>query len=525
MFTRREVGSLILAAGAASLAARVPIAHAQQRPTLNIAVDNLWATMAPINGISTTSRRIFPNFYDTLVERDYINDENGLIFAPKLATKWEQNGNVWTFTLREGVKFHDGSEMTAEDAVFSLSAERLWGEKPFEPRGKTFAAGFKRVEATGKYTFELETVNPDPNIPSKLTGYIGFVVPKKYYLHVGVDAFGQKPIGTGPYKVTTFRSGEVMVLDAFDDYWAGPPPAQKINWKIVPEFAARMAGLVSKEFDFIVNIPTDQEATLEGYDGVTLKRVLADNYPAVAFNTRADPVDNPLVDPNLRYAMVQAIDMNAIVQALFNGTTEHPAVPFNFKEYGKFYDPNLPVKLPYDVEAAKALVAKTKYKGETLIWHITRQFYPNYEAAAEIMIEQWREIGVNVQAQVLDNFELVYRRPYHMMNMSMSSDFIPGDPYQPLWLDWGPTASRSTATWKTWDPTPEFLELGKKFEAATDFEERKKAYLALSDEWQRVTPGYYMWKSVYNCAHRQGIEFRLKPNGEMRIYGDYFKLV
>jgi len=141
------------------------------------------------------------------------------------------------------------------------------------------------------------------------------------------------------------------------------------------------------------------------------------------------------------------------------------------------------------------------------------------------MIEQWREIGVNVQAQVLDNFELVYRRPYHMMNMSMSSDFIPGDPYQPLWLDWGPTASRSTATWKTWDPTPEFLELGKKFEAATDFEERKKAYLALSDEWQRVTPGYYMWKSVYNCAHRDGIEFRLKPNGEMRIYGDYFKLV
>lgn len=525
MFTRREVGSLLLAAGAATLASRIPLAHAQQRPTLNIAVDNLWATMSPINGISTTSRRIFPNFYDTLVERDYINDENGLIFAPKLATKWEQKGNIWEFTLREGVKFHDGSEMTAEDAVFTLSPERLWGEKPYEPRGKTFTAGFKRVEATGKYTFEIETATPDSNIPAKLTGYIGFVVPKKYYLEVGVDAFGQKPIGTGPYKVTTFRSGEIMALEAFDEYWAGPPPVQKINWKIIPEFAARMAGLVSKEFDFIVNIPTDQEASLESYDGVTLKRVLADNYPAVAFNTRPDPVDNPLVDPNLRYAMVQAIDMNAIVQALFNGTTEHPAVPFNFKEYGKFYDPNLPVKLPYDVEAAKALVAKTKYKGETLIWHITRQFYPNYEAAAEIMIEQWREIGVNVQAQVLDNFELVYRRPYHMMNMSMSSDFIPGDPYQPLWLDWGPTASRSTASWKTWDPSPEFLELGKKFDAATNFEERKAAYLALSDEWQRITPGYYMWKSVYNCAHRSGIEFRFKPNGEMRIYGDYFKLV
>ncbi len=523
MFTRRQVGSLILGAGAMSLAGKLPVAFAQDRPVINIAVDNLWQTMAPINGISTTSRRIFPNFYDTLVDRDYINDENGLIFAPKLATKWEQNGNVWTFTLREGVKFHNGEEMTAEDAVFTLSAERLWGEKPFEPRGKTFTAGFKRVEATGKYTFEIETETPDPNVPNKLTGYIGFVVPKKYYLEVGVDAFGQKPIGTGPYKVTTFRSGEIMVLEAFDDYWDGAPPVKQLNWKIVPEFAGRMAGLVSKEFDFIVNIPTDQEAQLESYSGVQVKRVLADNYPAFAFNTRADPEDNPLVDPNLRYAMVQALDMDSIVKALFGESTYHTPVPFNFTEYGKFYDPELPVKLPYDVEAAKALVAKTNYKGEKLLWHITRQFYPNYETAAEIMIEQWREIGVNVEAQILDNFELVYRRPFHLMNMSMASDFIPGDPYQPLWLDWGPTASRSTASWKTWDPSPEFVELGNKFAQTTDFEERKKAYLALSDEWQRITPAFYMWKSVYNCAHRQGVEMKLKPNGEMRFYGDYFK--
>lgn len=523
MLTRREVGSLILGVGAASLIGRIPEANAADRPSLTIAVDNLWQNMAPVNGISTTSRRIFPNFYDTIVDRDYLSDENGLIFAPKLATKWEQNGNIWTFQVREGVLFHNGEEMTAEDVAFTLSADRLWGPKPFEPRGKTFTAGFKRVEATGKYTFEIETVRPDPNIPAKLTGYMGFVVPKKYYLEQGVDAFGQKPIGTGPYKVTTFRSGEIMVLEAFDQYWDGPPPVQTISWKIVPEFAARMAGLVSKEFDFIVNIPTDQEEALQAYDNVNLKRVLADNYPALAFNTRADPVDNPLVDENLRYAMVQAIDMDTIVKALFNGATEHPAVPFNFVEYGKYYDPQAKPALPYDPEAARALVKKTKYDGQPLQWHITRQFYPNYEAAAEIMIEQWREIGVNVQAVVLDNFELVYRRPYHMMNMSMSSDFIPGDPYQPLWLDWGPTASRSTATWKTWDPSPKFLELGKAFDEATDFESRNKAYQALSAEWQRITPGFYMWKSVYNWAYRDGMDFKPKPNGEMRFYGGYFK--
>jgi peptide/nickel transport system substrate-binding protein len=522
MITRRDLGK-ITAGGllAASLPAR---AQAQTRPNLTIAVDNLWQSMEPIFGISTTGQRIMPNFYDVLIERDFINDPNGLILEPKLATKWEQNGKVWTLQLREGVKFHNGAEMTAEDVAFTLSAERLWGEKPIAPRGKTFTSNFRRVAATGRYTVEIETAAPDPNIPGKLTGYIGFVVPKAHYLELGHEKFGQAPIGTGPYRVTTFRSGEVMVLEAFDEYWGGKPPAQKLTWRIVPEFAARLAGLVSGEFDFIVNIPTDQTEVIRGYDHVNYVSKPADNYPAFAFNTRADPADNPLVDENLRYAMVQGVNMDEIVKALFGEETFHPTVPFNFPEYGKFYDPNMKPRLTYDPAKAKELVKKSKYNGEPLRWHITRSFYPNYEAAAEIMVEQWREIGVNVQPIVLDSFELVYRRPFHLMNMSMSSDFIPGDPYQPLWLDWGPTASRSSASWKTWDPTPKFVELGKAFEAATDFEERKRLYLALSEEWQRVTPGFYLWKSVYNWAHRDGIEFVPVSRAEMRMYGGYLKI-
>jgi len=94
-----------------------------------------------------------------------------------------------------------------------------------------------------------------------------------------------------------------MILDAFDDYWGGKPPAQRLVFKIVPEFAARLAGIVSGEFDFIVNIPTDQEKVIEGYSNLTVTRKQADNYPAFAFNVLPDPPDNPLVDPNLRYAI------------------------------------------------------------------------------------------------------------------------------------------------------------------------------------------------------------------------------
>ena len=321
------------------------------------------------------------------------------------------------------------------------------------------------------------------------------------------------------------------VFDAFCEHllvrarghFDGPPPAQKLIWRIVPEFAARLAGVVSGEFDFIVNIPTDQEKTVAGYKNVKLVRKQVDNYPAFAFNTLPDPADNPLVDPNLRQAMVQGVNMPEIVQALFGDATFHPGVPFNFPEYGRFFDPAMKARLPFDAAKAREMVKKTAYNGQALRWHITRQFYPNYEAAAEIMAEQWRDIGVNVQPIVLDNFELVYRRPYHMMNMSMASNFIPGDPYQPLWLDWGPTSTRATASWKSWTPTPKFTELGRAFEQAGEFEARKAAYLALSEEWQRVTPGMYLWKSVYNWAHSSKYVWTPLADSDMRMHGGYLK--
>lgn len=524
MLNRRDL--IASAAGAAALVANPPRIEAQTRAaSLTVAVDNLWSTMEPIWGISTTGRRVMVNFYDNLVERDFIADPNGLVLAPKLATKWEQRGNVWHFELRQGVKFHNGVEMTAEDVAFTLSSQRLWGERPIAPRGRTFTAGFRRVEATGKYTFEIETARPDPYIPHKLTGAIGQVVPREHYLAVGHERFGQMPIGTGPYRVTRFSSAEAIVMEAFGDYWGGRPAIDRLTFRIVPEFAARLAGLVSGEFDFIVNIPTDQERVVSGYRNIKLVKRQADNYPAFAFNVLPDPPDNPLVDANLRLAMVQGVNMPEIVQALFGDSTFFPAVPFNFREYGRFYDPNARPRLPFDQAAARARVRRTSYNGQPLRWHITRQFFPNYEAAAEIMVEQWREIGVNVQAIILDNFDLVYRRPFHMMNMSMNSSFIPGDPYQPLWLDWGPTATRSTAHWRTWTPTPRFVELGNAFDAATEFEARKAAFQALSSEWQDVTPGMYMWKSVYNWAHKANFDWKPIADTDMRFYGGYFRVV
>jgi peptide/nickel transport system substrate-binding protein len=492
----------------AVLAVSILPAQAQDRPELTIAVDNLWVTMDPVIGISTSGARVHHNLFDTLIRRNRWEDADGTTLVPWLATKWERiTPTVWEFTLREGVKFHDGHVMDAEDVAFSISEKRLWGDKPEAPRGKRYAAGIVRVDATGPLTVEVETAYPDPSFAYRMVTPLGFVLPKHYYESVGTDEFGQKPMGTGPYKLVSFDSSTELVAEAHDDYWNGPAPAKRLNFVIVPEYSTRFAGLAAGKFDVIVSIPADQIESVKGTAGVRVMEKSIENYPMFAFNTldTEETPNNPLKDANLRKAMVTAIDREGIVKALWGDATYVPA-PFNFPEYGEYFDPNRKARYTFDTKQSKELLAKSSYAGEELVWHITRGFYPNYEVAAEFMVEQWRDVGINVRVKIVDNFSLAYQRPFHMLNMSMSSEFS-GDPYRPLWLDWGPFSSRTRAKHKTWVPTDKFLKIGERFAAAQSFDERKAAYLELVSEWEEITPGMYLWRNVVSYGVRDSLDW------------------
>ena len=239
--------------------------------------------------------------------------------------------------------------MDAEDVAFSMSAERLWGEKPLAPRGTRYARGIVRVEATGPLTVEVETSFADPNFPYRLVTPLGFVLPSHYYQEVGTDAFGQAPIGTGPYKMVSFDPSVSFEAVAFDDYWGGAVPAKSLSFQIVPEFSTRFAGLVSGEFDVIVSVPADQVSRLEGTDGIKVMSKGIENYPMFAMNmldSEENP-DNPLKDVNLRKAIVHAVDREAITKAIWGDATFVPT-PFNFPEYGKYFDAARERAVKYD---------------------------------------------------------------------------------------------------------------------------------------------------------------------------------
>lgn len=495
---------------------------AQDRATLNFAVDNLWPTMDPVIGISTTGGRVHSNVFETLVQRNYHEDPEGTELIPGLATSWERTSpTVWTLNIREGVTFHNGDPMTAHDVAFSLSAERLWGESPMAPRGASFAAGLVRVEAIDDYTVELETEFPDATFIARLTTPIGFVLPQGYYSEVGTDAFGQNPIGTGQYQVVEFDPSTRLVAEAYDDYWGSTPLFDSITWSVVGEYSTRYAGLVSGEYDLIVSIPTDQFDVVAATDGIDLLVSQVGNYPMFAFNTLdIDGMeDNPIMDADLRKAMVMAIDMDTIARALWDDRTYTPT-PFNFPEYGDYHDPDREATYGYDPERAAEYLARSSYNGETLRWHIVRGFFPNYETAAEFMVEEWADLGINVEIRILDNFGLAYERPFHLLNMSMSSEFT-GDPYRPLWLDWGPGSNRVIASHRTWVPTEEFLEAGNRFARAEEFEDRYAAYRDLLAAWEDVTPALYMWRNVQSFAMRDTMSFD-PGSTQVTVFDDRF---
>lgn len=489
-----------LAIAAMTMLATSVIAQEAERPDLTVAVNGLYRSLEPIDGNSTNSLRIMSSIYDAIITRNWAEDPEGASLAPSVVTEWTQVDDLtWQFTIRDGVKFHNGETMTAEDVAFTLSEERIWGEGALVPAGTRYTTSFASVEAIDDKTVEVKTTVADPDLPYRFVTPLGYVVPKDYYLSVGPEAFGQKPIGTGPYKVVEFDQASHVKLEAFDDYWGGKPPLKSIEFRIVPEFSARIAGMVAGQFDIMVNTPFDEIETVEGYEGLTYVSRPADGYIMLAYNTLDLPEfgPNPVANVNLRYAMTAAIDRDALVEALWGDSSFSPA-PFNFPDTPEFYDPEARPLIEYDLDAARDYLSKANYNGEEVVINVVRGAYPNFDLAVEFMAEQWRNLGINVKLNIVDSWPLALKHPFGLLNMSMSVVFD-GTPTRAIWGFWGPDSARATrADDRSWTPPADFVALGEKYLAESDRAEKVKIFREMVAIWEREQPALMLWRNVVN---------------------------
>ncbi|MGJ7875016.1 ABC transporter substrate-binding protein [Streptomyces rochei] len=272
----------------------------------------------PRSGLSPLSDDAFKlsrwSTAETLVKLDADGDAR-----PALATEWKQSGRSWTFTLREGVTFHDGTELTAEAVVRSLTRAAGASPKPRILDGVELT-----VEAMDAATVTVTTAEEDPLVPQRLSSPQLSILAAKAYRGKTVNPVGA---GTGPFELTRVNGTSSAALDRYDDYWGGTAKAPGIDVTFVPDGTARAAALRSGEADIVEAVPVSQAALL---DEDLITEVPMPRTNTLYLNTEKGAFQ----DPALRAAAREAIDAESIVKGVYEGRADvaegllGPALPW-----------------------------------------------------------------------------------------------------------------------------------------------------------------------------------------------------
>ncbi|PTM40629.1 ABC transporter substrate-binding protein [Bosea sp. 124] len=504
MISRPVMSRRRLLEGAAALpvllSAAPGFAAEPKRPNFTVAVADLPATLEPARELSNVGTRVTYSIFDTLIRRDFLGaaDGGGSELKPHLATTWQRvSPQELIVTLRQGVKFHNGDELTSDDVAYTFRDGRLWGEKAQIPGGRAYFGVLASVEPIDRYTIRFRTKVPDVLLEQRLASWCAWIVNKRAYEEMGFEGYSRKPVATGPYRVVSHNAADTTVLTAFDDYFMGKPTAARVSFKRVPELAARVAGLVAGDYDLITNIPPDQMSVVGGYKDIDVRSVVLANVHVLAFNEQ----DKVLADKRVRQALAYAIDRQQLVDTLWQGTAKIPE-SHNFPEYGQMFVEGR--KLPHDPQKARALLKEAGYKGEPIVYRTMANYYTNALEAAQIMVEQWKAVGINASLQVVENSALMRGPGVQIFNWSNSTR-LP-DPLGAIWVAWGPAGEAQVG--KFWTSTAAFNKAGNALEAEVDPARRKALFTEMLEVYEDEVPATILYQPSEAYAIKRSISWR-----------------
>lgn len=461
------------------------------------------ATLEPAREYTNVAFRMGYNLFDNLIAVDFGGDGK---LVPALATRWERTSPTTVdFTLRDGVKFHNGQTMTAEDVAFSFGPERMSDPKaPGYAQTRPFLSTLERVEATGPMTVRVTTKGPDPLILRRLAGWGGQIVSKAAFLAAPNFAVWEKaPVGTGPFKVREFRYDERFVLAAHEEYFGGRPRYDEIEFRVVPELASRLNMLATGEADFATEVSPDQIKVIEAMAGREVVGGPVQNIRVVLYD-KTNPV---LADARVRKALSLAIDRQAIVDSLYLGRTKVPN-GHQDESYGELYLADY--KPPgFDPDRARALLKEAGYGGETIAYRLLNNYYTLQVQTAQILQEMWRAVGVNVAIEMKENWSQV-QDPAGRGIFDASDTIFWQDPSGAMVRRYGPT-SNVQAVVKSWS-NAEFNALCTVLQNSLDTAERAAAFrkmLAIYDETD--PPGTFLHQLTMFYGKRKDLAWRAYP--------------
>jgi len=378
----------VAVAVAAGAAGPPPAAGAPGRDVLRLSVRTTVVGLDPKFETASTVGFINSNVLESLVTTDF----DGKTIQPQLATEWRaESGSSWVFKLRPNVRFHDGTPFGAQAVKFSL--ERMADAESVH-RGDF--AWLQSVEVVDPLTVRIRSKFPYAPMLSALAFYQPYIVSPAAVQQMGTQ-FGQKPVGTGPFKYESHVPRQRTIMVRNDDYWGPKAKVSRVEWIIVVEENARLAALLSGELDILTIIEPAIMQALATRPQFAVLRGPDDLVDRVGFNARKRPFD----DVRVRRALIHGVNRMQMIATIFGGVGVAYDPPLAPGIWG--YDPQTMGRLsyPYDPNKARALLAEAGFpQGFRTTFTIINR--PDHRQIGEVIQADLKQIGVEVALRALD---------------------------------------------------------------------------------------------------------------------------
>lgn len=359
---------------------QIDVLKVSQRADLS-SIDVQVATDAP-------TLAVFSHVYETLFKITF-NQKGEAVFQPHLVESYKQiNETVWEFKLKSGIKFHDGTLLTAKDVKASFERGPKVGGLP-----RILLGPVERVEVIDELTFRLVLKYPFSPIIAHLSHPSTAIVPAKV-----VELFPDKPIdntsyiiGTGPFRFVEFKKNERTILEAFDGYWGPKPTVKRIEWIPVPDDSTRISYLEAGAVDIATHIPPHLTQTLKN-KGFNVIQIPSTRVIYIGINVER------INDLRVRQAMNYAVDKNAIVKNILEGAGSVATAPIPPAVFGYTkLDP-----YPYDVNKARQLIKEAGWEGKELVFVTPQGRYLRDREVADAVRAYLESIGLKVKVEVME---------------------------------------------------------------------------------------------------------------------------
>lgn len=347
--------------------------------TVGISQD-LDESLDPHLTVSAGTREVMFNVFEGLVKP---TPDGDLIDAVAKSHEVSADGTVYTFTLRDGVKFHNGQPLEMRDVVSSIErcADTSEGKAPLV---EAFSAisGIQSDDTTLTITLSA----PDNEFLAAMTCAI---LPADY------DQQATAPVGTGPFKFVSRTSGDSIVLERFDDYWGEKPELENVTFKIFESGDALVLALQSGAVDLCAHLTPTQAAQLG--DSFTVLDGTMNLVQALYLNNAVKPLD----DVRVRQALSYAVDKQQVIDLASDGTGKALGSSM-YPAFTKYFDDSLTNYYTQDLEKAKSLLAEAGYpNGFDLTMTVPSNYQPHIDTA-QVLVEQLKAVGVNAQIELVD---------------------------------------------------------------------------------------------------------------------------